>query len=687
MNTKLRFTRRPVTTVLWGILAVAMSVFLCIGAALWFSTANLAQVLDEHHAAVAYRKDRGVQQNDDPSSPGIEYTVEDRNLTEDQVAQLAGMDSVKGVHFHTLSGGYSPSFEPVLGVTNGLRASFERYHLSTESYREAMIVGTVERVHWKEEPVLRDMWPLQDEPLECSAAYYLVNVEQIVLAHDSYQIETAIAENQQFNLSIEFYGTEAPEYLQPGQRYVFYGDYDPDESFIIVSNSVSVQGEPTRRVQLNCGSCFLQDGILRTPKMSMNTEGEKMVQAVAKLDGTLEEFLADPANALWVRQMEDWETQQHSVPVLGTPALDTFYLFMKHQAELVDGRMFTESEYNAGSRVCILSDSLAERSGLKVGDTIKLSQFSCIEGNESVLDDLDGKMNNPTVGAPIIMPEFVTVDEEFTVVGVYHLRDEWVEDSYAITPNTVFIPQKAQITDTFGGPNCLREQRIFTETLEDDGTVSKREIVTEMWDVENGAYGIYLSIELENGKMEDFLLEINQDPVLQGQFHTVDMGLEKAFKSIEAMDSAADTLFLTVIFGWLVLLAVYVVLYQGSQRRNLGIMRSLGASPKVARNYLFGSGTILAAAGVAVGGCVSLVVFDIIQKKLAVSTLAQVDKSAFSAGIGLTEESLLEMLNMSQVSPAMLLALCLAQLAVFAAVLWLHAHLLSRRRPRKLLGV
>ena len=684
MDTRIRLTRKPVTTALWGILAVAMSVFLCIGTALWFSTANLAAVLDEHHAAVAYRRDRGVQRVDDPSSPGVEYKTEDRSLTQSQVNQLASMDSVKGVHFHTLSGGYSPSFEPVLGVTNGLKASFERYHLSTESYREVMIVGTVERVHWKEEPVLRDMWPLQDEPLECSAAYYLVNVEQIVLAHDSYQIETAIAENQQFNLSIGFYGTEAPEYLQPGQRYVFYGDYDPDESFIIVS--APVLGEHARRVQLNCGSCFLQDGILRTPKMSMNTEGEKMVQAVAKLDGTLEEFLADPENALWVRQMEDWETRQHSVPVLGTPALDTFYLFMKHQAELVEGRMFTESEYDAGSRVCILSDSLAERSGLKVGDTFKLSQFSCIEENESVVDDMEGKLNNPTIGSPIIMPEFVTEDEEFTVVGLYKLRDEWVEDSYAITPNTVFIPRKAQITDTFGGPNQMKEQQIFREILEDDEVV-KREICTEVLDVENGAYGIYLSIELENGKMEDFLLEINQDPVLQGQFHTVDMGLEKAFKSIEAMDGAADKLLVIVVLGWFFLLALYVVLYQGSQRKNLGIMRSLGASPKVARSYLFGSGMGLAAAGVAVGGCVSLVMFDIIQNKLTASTLAQVDKSVFSSGIGLTEESLLEMVNMSQVSPVMLLLLCAAQIAVIAAVLWLHADRLSRRKPRELLGV
>lgn len=685
MNTKLRLTRKPLTTLLWGILALAMSVFLCIGSALWFSTSNLARVLDEHHAAVAYRLDRGVQRGDEPVENDISYTMQDRNLTEEQVAALAAMDSVKGVHFHTLCGGYSPSFEPVLGVTNGMVHSFERYHQSTESYKEVMIVGTVDRVHWMEDDGLRDVWPLMDQEIACSQGYYLVNVEQIVLAHESYQIETAIAENQQFNVSVSFYGEDAPDYIQPGQRYVFYGDYDPDEGFRMIGATPSPD-QIFSRVHLSCGSCFLQDGILRTPDGSWSTDGEEMVQAVAKLDGTLEEFLADPDNALWVRQMEDWELRQSSVPVLGTPALDTFYVFMKHQAEMVEGRMFTQAEYDAGSRVCILSDSLAARSGLKVGDTISLSQFACIEENESINVMMpDGYLNNPTIGSPIVMPEFVTKDEEFTIVGLYSLRDEWVDTSYSITPNTVFIPQKAQIRDTFGGPNCEREVSGAQETYQDGKTV--REIFTEVREVENGSFGIYLSIELVNGKMEDFLLDISQDPVLKGQFHTVDMGLEKAFKSIEAMDSAADKLLLTVGLGWLMLLAVYVVLYQGGQRRNLGIMRSLGASPAVARRYLFESGMTLAAAGVALGGGLSMAIFGVIQSKLTESTLAQVDKSAYSAGIGLTEESLLEMVHMSQVSPAMLALLCGLQLALVALVLWLHANYLSRRKPRTLLGV
>ena len=687
MDIRTRLTRKPVTTALWLVLVTAMALFLSVGVALWYSTGNLFDILDEYHSAVAYRLDRGVHREVDPGEDGVRYTMDDRNLTVEQVAALEAMDSVKGVHFHSLSGGYSPSFAPVLGVRNGMINCFEYYHQATESYKEAMIVGTVERIHWVQEDGYRDMWPAYDEEVYYTSAYFMINVEQIALIHESYQIENAIAENMQINVSMSFIGEDTMDYIQEGERYVFYGDYDPEPHFWSDGTTTYKPEEIFSRVGLSCGSCDLIDGILQTRDGTFNREGAPLVQAAAKLEGTLEEFLADPANVRWVEQVEDWYLRQHSVPVMGTPALETFYVFMKNQASIVEGRMFTQEEYNAGTKICILSDSLANRSGLSVGDTIKLSQFLCTDENESTITDYpDGYLNNPNIGSPIQMPEFVTEDEEFTIVGLYKLRDEWVDTSYAITPNTVFIPQKVQIEGTFGGPNVEKEQTVWRETIVDGETIS-REVVTMTVEAENGSFGVYLSIELVNGRMEDFLREINEDPLLKGQFHTVDQGLENAIKSIEALAASADKLMLLVGLGWVLLLILYVLLYQGGQRQNLGIMRSLGASPKIARDYLFGSGMALASIGVVLGGILSGVIFRIVQSKIAESTLAQVDKSAYSAGAALTEDALVEMVSMSQISAPMLLALCAAQLAVIAVALWLHAGSMAKRKPRNLLGV
>ena len=689
MDIKTRLTRKPVTTALWIILVTAMALFLSVGVALWYSTGNLFDVLDEYHSAVAYRLDRGVQYVSSADGDG-HFNVTDRTMSEEQVTALEEMDSVKAVYFHTLSGGYSPSFEPVLGVKNGLIHCFEWYHQSVESYKEVMIVGTVRKVHWVADYGYQDLWPIYDGEAYSASAYYLVDVEEIVLAHESYNIETAMAgtaDTMQMNVSMSFVGEDALDYIQEGQRYVFFGNYSPDTGFL-VNSAAPTPDERYNLVQMSCNSSILSDGVLRAYEGNWSvlygTEG--VLQTAARLDGTLEEFLADPANILWAQQVENWNLKQHSVPVLGTPALDTFYVFMKNQASMVEGRMFTQEEYDAGAKVCILSSSLAQRSGLTVGDTIRLSQFPCITENESVdTYSNDGFLNNPTIGCPILMPDFVTEDEEFTIVGLYSLLDEWADTSYSITPNTVFIPQKAQIEETFGGVDCERELVVSRETNM-DGEIT-REIVKEKNLVENGAFGIYLSIELVNGKMEEFLREISEDPVLQGQFHTVDQGLENAIKSIEAMAASADKLMLLVGLGWLLLLILYVLLYQGGQRQNMGIMRSLGASPKSARKYLFGSGMTLAAFGVALGSILSAVIFRIVQSKIAESTLAQVDKSAYSVGSALTEEAMVEMVNMSQVSMPMLVALCAAQLVIIAVVLWLHAGSMAKRKPRNLLGV
>ena len=57
MDTKIRLTRKPFSTILWLVLVTAMTVLLCIGAGLWYSSERTAAVIDELHYTVAYRTD------------------------------------------------------------------------------------------------------------------------------------------------------------------------------------------------------------------------------------------------------------------------------------------------------------------------------------------------------------------------------------------------------------------------------------------------------------------------------------------------------------------------------------------------------------------------------------------------------------------------------------------------------
>ena len=136
--------------------------------------------------------------------------------------------------------------------------------------------------------------------------------------------------------------------------------------------------------------------------------------------------------------------------------------------------------------------------------------------------------------------------------------------------------------------------------------------------------------------------------------------------------------------GWAMLMILYLLLYQGSQRKNIGIMRSLGASPKVAGDYLWKSGLTVAAIGIAVGTAASLVVVQFTRSKLLQNAVAQLP-GKYSIG-GLTDEAVRVMVQESQLPVWLLLLLALAQMALFGLVLRSHSKHTSRKSPRNLLS-
>ena len=49
MDTKIRLTRKPFSTALWLVLVTAMTVLLCVGAGLWYSSERPADAIDGLH--------------------------------------------------------------------------------------------------------------------------------------------------------------------------------------------------------------------------------------------------------------------------------------------------------------------------------------------------------------------------------------------------------------------------------------------------------------------------------------------------------------------------------------------------------------------------------------------------------------------------------------------------------------
>ena len=113
-------------------------------------------------------------------------------------------------------------------------------------------------------------------------------------------------------------------------------------------------------------------------------------------------------------------------------------------------------------------------------------------------------------------------------------------------------------------------------------------------------------------------------------------------------------------------------------------MRSLGASPKVARNYLLGSGMAVAVTGIAIGTALAGSVLGLVQDRLFLHSFGM-EVSKYSNAV-LSQDAIDLMVTQSQLPLWVVLAIAGAQMGVFALVLWLQARGLARRSPRALLS-
>ena len=663
MDIKIRLTRKPLTTVLWVILTAAMTLLLSVGAAMLYSSESLTGILDGYHTSIAVRTDRWhseeeiVLYNGNVLDNGVVFyntTFEDKAFDEQDAAYFESLDCVEEVYFHTMSAAYCPQFEPVMSA--GRLDGFD------EAYRNVLLVGEVTKLYGIEDLYSDD---------EGFSLYGELHIEQILSQNTKYTRRNEESDEYlNFCFSLED-GQE--DYFRVGQRYVLLGSYDPlSHGIIAQDNSFSVDiFHPW--INHHKFTELVGDTTMYVDDYANKIYGEP---AVKPISGTIEEFLADPENAAFAEALERLEKQNHSLVVMGTENLEAVYGFTTNSSNITQGRSFTQEEYDSGARVCVLSETVANSSGISVGDTITLEQYLCEENNISVdQQPWDGKQNNPDIGRLNIRTEYGPA-EEFTVVGLYRQRDEWADSSYAFTPNTVFIPKSTQIAGAYGGPSW---EEVFHTWVDDEG---KTQTASDLYC--HGTFGIFFSMKLKNCMVKDFEELMDADPRFAGQFLTVDQGFGEVMEKLEAVNTSTGRLTALTAAGWLLLLALFVLLYQGSQRKNLGIMRALGASPRTARRYLWGSGTVVAAVGIAIGTAVSAMVVNRVQSWLLADAIA-VMPSRYSIG-ALSDEAVRVMVRQSQLPLWVLLILAAAQMALFALVLRLHAGHTARKSPRSLLS-
>ena len=344
-------------------------------------------------------------------------------------------------------------------------------------------------------------------------------------------------------------------------------------------------------------------------------------------DGVTAQEVIDSTSS-WRMAMESIQTNNHSVPVLAVDFVEGMLEFASERAQVTQGRSFSQSEYDSGAAVCLISETLARESGLNVGDILPLSLY---EKEKNLMPTMVGD-SDPT--ASYYLPQRGFQQEtEYTVIGLYRQSSEWGKTVASFTPNSVLTPKKS-----------------VTCAMETGGSA-----------IEASPSGLWGTMILKNGtagQMEARLKENN----LAGTVTYYDQGYSEIVESLDGFSRVSRTVLWVGLALWVVVLAAYCVLFPLQEGKTALRMWTLGTVKRDITGSIW-----LSSAAVAVIGTVIA---------LAVSI------PGMSWAIGKLQELTGSELTMS-VSPWQTAALCAVVLVLELAAVALCSALAARRGIRK----
>lgn len=628
MRISIRLFRKPLFTIIWVLILTITVLFLNLGINLYYSSIKTDAVLSSKYTTVAVPVPMDKISRFENGKEGV--TIKNAQYpTKEEIGQISSMNSVEFFDVRRINAAYSPRFAPVISIQT--EGAYKSYYDSP--FNSVLMSVTLLENHFGE---------------GFNFGFYEIEgqaqIEEIFSIHDGYQRKID-------KIKIDWVSPEKQELLEVGKTYLIYGNYIAYDLYPPIEEVSSIE-EMLPVVQISDHFSviteFHEDG---TKTYQIGKQNE--TPTIARLDCSLEEFLERSENKLWKQYTEELKITTHSLPLIGTDCLESMYSFAQQSAKIVQGRKFTKEEYKTGEKVCIISEAIAKGSGLSIGDEILISQYECLQrsGEQEIVSG-----SNPQIFSYHSENGFLTQEEKFTVVGIYHLENYWSDEAYAFTPNTIFAPKKA-----LAGENRLN---FIREGL-----------------------GIFASIKLKNGAVDQFLTECIGTE-FEEKFICFDGGYESIFGEMHNLLSSSKQFLVLSIGCWLLILVLFLILYQNRERRNLGIMRSLGASKRQTFYYLFGSGSIVAGIAVSLGMIPTRYFIEkVIESLRKNSVLENEFQGVFqSAGLQNSSEQIFTLLREGKMSPFLIFLCGIVQFGVIAVFLFLSSKKLTQIDPRKLLS-
>ena len=328
--------------------------------------------------------------------------------------------------------------------------------------------------------------------------------------------------------------------------------------------------------------------------------------------------------ASWQTALKALDVTNHSVPVLTVEKVEALADFAAGNAMVTQGRSFSQSEYDSGAAVCLISESLARENGLNVGDSLPLSLYEDDPGLPPIYARFQESCNPR---ASVFVPqEGFRQETEYTIIGLYRQSSEWVTTPTSFTPNSVFVPEKSVTCQTV-----------------------------------TGSCGVWSSLVLQNGTIDQMEARLEEND-LGGTVTYYDQGYSDIVESLDGYTRVSRTVLLVGLALWAVVLAAYCVLLPMQEGKTALRMWTLGAKRRDIAGQIWIPSALMALAGTIIALVVSI-------PGMSWAT----DKIQALTGSDLT----------LKVSTGQTVALCAGALAIALAVLALVSTLTARRGIRK----
>ena len=310
------------------------------------------------------------------------------------------------------------------------------------------------------------------------------------------------------------------------------------------------------------------------------------IPTIARLEGSVEEFLKSEEGALWREALERDEVNHHAFAVLGVDKAMHLAWFAQEEANITQGRDITEEEAASGAKVCIIHEEVALANGLKIGDTVTLNLYRGDNGLPyQGLRDNTGDLLMPSADFYFSTTPILGT-AKYTVVGLWKGPDTWPDialNEYSLSPNTVIIP-KASAQAAWEHPNSV----------------------------------LYNTTVLHNGRIEEFRSLTRQADFYQ-DFIYFDQGYAELVGNFHDFEELAQQMLIIGLVVYTVILLLFLLLFPGTQGKAVAIMESLGATRgrRFAHVMLFSIGVTAPAA--IIGGGLGLVLWQTVTDALQAS--------------------------------------------------------------------